>query len=81
MAAQLRSAWSEQLAQFYPRPFGEALSEKLRISGLQRKTWDETPLCAVRFAEHPPFAAATCNLGKTAIVGPHEAKDRTGRRL
>jgi len=60
------------------RPFGETLSKESRIGGMQFKTWDQTPVRAVGFAQHATFTTTTRNLGKTAVVGSHETKNRAG---
>jgi hypothetical protein len=65
----------EQLSNFDPRPFGEALEEEFRIARMQFETRDQTPARAVRFAQRSAFATATCNLSKTSIVGSHKTKD------
>jgi hypothetical protein len=60
--------WSEQIPKSNPRPFGEALGEEFRISGMQFETWDQTPVGAVHFAKHPAFTTTTRDLSKTAKV-------------
>jgi hypothetical protein len=65
----------EQLSNFDPRPFGEALEEEFRIARMQFETRDQTPARAVRFARRSAFATATCNLSETSIVGSHKTKD------
>jgi hypothetical protein len=68
------SPWGKQLAKFRPRPFGQTLSEELRIGGMQFETRDQTPMRPVRFAQHSTFATTTRNLSKTAVVGSHNKK-------
>jgi hypothetical protein len=65
----------EQLSNFDPRPFGEALKEEFRIPRMQFETRDQTPVRAVRFAQRSAFTTATRNLSKTPIVGSHKTKD------
>jgi hypothetical protein len=43
---------------------------------MQFETGNQTPVRAVRFAQHSAFATTTRNLGKTAVVSSHEAKNR-----
>jgi hypothetical protein len=66
----------EQLSNFDPRPFGEAFEEEFRIARMQFETGDQTPLCAVRFAQHSTFATTTRNLSKTTVVDSHKTKNR-----
>jgi len=65
----------EQLSNFDPGPFGEALEEEFRIARMQFETRDQTPVCAVHFAQCSAFTTATRNLSKTPIVGSHKTKD------
>ena len=65
----------DQLSNFDPRPFGEAVEEEFRIARMQFEAWDQIPVREVRFAERPAFTTATRNLSKTPIVGSHKTKD------
>src|SRR5215469_15344620 len=47
---------------------------------MQFEARDQTSVTTIGFAQRSTFTTVTRNLGKTAIVGSHKAKNRTDRR-